>query len=101
MYALLLPATWQQLARCRFVAPEMAARFFSDDPEEINAAKTFCATCPVRAECLADAIARREPCGVWGGELILGGKVVAEKRRRGRPRKERPDIVPEREPAVA
>ncbi|HEX6577357.1 MAG TPA: WhiB family transcriptional regulator, partial [Jiangellaceae bacterium] len=33
------------------------------------------------------AHARREPWGVWGGELFISGVVVARKRPRGRPRK--------------
>ena len=37
--------------------------------------------------CLEGAIARAEPWGVWGGQLLLNGKVLAVKRRRGRPRK--------------
>ena len=35
-------------------------------------------------------IERREPWGVWGGELFANGKVLAQKRRRGRPPKVRP-----------
>ncbi len=38
------------------------------------------------AECLAGALERREPWGVWGGELFVSGVVVARKRPRGRPR---------------
>jgi hypothetical protein len=34
-----------------------------------------------------DALKRREPWGVWGGELFLRGAIVPRKRRRGRPRK--------------
>ena len=41
----------------------------------------------MRAACLADALARGEPWGVWGGELLLRGTVVPTKRARGRPRK--------------
>ena len=33
------------------------------------------------------ALERREPWGVWGGELLLRGIVVPRKRPRGRPRK--------------
>jgi AT hook motif. len=39
-------------------------------------------------ECLASAIERREPWGVWGGEIFERGAVVARKRPRGRPRKD-------------
>ena len=35
---------------------------------------------------LAGALERAEPWGVWGGELVLRGTVVANKRGRGRPR---------------
>ena len=41
--------------------------------------------------CLAGALERREPWGVWGGELFVNGKVVAQKRKRGRPPKIRPE----------
>ena len=34
---------------------------------------------------------RREPWGVWGGELFVHGKIVAQKRKRGRPPKIRPE----------
>ena len=40
-----------------------------------------------RKECLEGALERHEPYGVWGGELIIAGVVVARKRPRGRPRK--------------
>lgn len=35
--------------------------------EREYAAKQVCAGCPVRAECLAWALATGEPYGVWGG----------------------------------
>jgi WhiB family redox-sensing transcriptional regulator len=44
------------------------------DPDELfvqgaaqNRAKVVCATCPVRTECLADALDNRVEYGVWGG----------------------------------
>ena len=61
--------------------------FFSEDLGDIARAKSFCAECPVRAECLATALDRQEPWGVWGSELFVNGRVVANKRRRGRPPK--------------
>ena len=33
---------------------------------------------------------RREPWGVWGGELFANGRVLAQKRNRGRPPKVAP-----------
>jgi WhiB family redox-sensing transcriptional regulator len=65
-------------------APEL---FFAEDPQDLLLAKALCRHCPLRSACLADALKRGEPCGVWGGELLLRGAVIAGKRPRGRPRK--------------
>jgi WhiB family redox-sensing transcriptional regulator len=64
------------------------ALFFSDSIDAIARAKEICRTCSELEPCLQGAVARREPCGVWGGELFLDGKILAHKRRRGRPRKD-------------
>ena len=69
---------------CRSYDAEL---FFAESPADVELAKSLCASCPVRAACLAGALERREPWGVWGGELFIGGVVVARKRPRGRPRK--------------
>jgi WhiB family transcriptional regulator, redox-sensing transcriptional regulator len=61
--------------------------FFSESPQDVEVAKALCSGCPVRRACLAGAIERREPLGVWGGELFERGVVVPRKRPRGRPRK--------------
>lgn len=61
--------------------------WFAESPAELERAKGLCADCPVREACLAGALARREPWGVWGGEIFERGAVVARKRPRGRPRK--------------
>jgi WhiB family redox-sensing transcriptional regulator len=42
----------------------------------------------VRDLCLSGAKRRREPWGVWGGQLFLQGNVIPRKRPRGRPRKD-------------
>jgi WhiB family redox-sensing transcriptional regulator len=62
--------------------------WFADTPTDLEQAKLLCVDCPVRAECLAGALARQEPWGVWGGEIFERGAVIARKRPRGRPRKE-------------
>ncbi|MBU7599268.1 WhiB family transcriptional regulator [Streptomyces sp. P38-E01] len=69
---------------CRGYDPEV---FFAEAPADVEYAKSLCRTCPLRAACLAGAKDRREPWGVWGGELFIQGVVVARKRPRGRPRK--------------
>jgi len=60
--------------------------FFAESPADIARAKELCRGCPAAAACLAGALERAEPWGVWGGELVLRGTVVASKRGRGRPR---------------
>ncbi len=65
-------------------APDL---FFAEAPADLEAAKVLCIDCPVRELCLTGALQRREPWGVWGGELFLTGVVVPRKRPRGRPRK--------------
>src|SRR5262249_32545100 len=62
--------------------------WFAESPAELELAKSLCAECPLRVECLAGAIERGEPWGVWGGEIFERGAVVPRKRPRGRPRKE-------------
>ncbi|HEX6967347.1 MAG TPA: WhiB family transcriptional regulator [Micromonosporaceae bacterium] len=70
---------------CRKFDPDL---WFSDSPAELELAKSLCGDCPLRLECLAGAIERAEPWGVWGGEIFERGAVVPRKRPRGRPRKE-------------
>jgi WhiB family redox-sensing transcriptional regulator len=67
--------------------------FFAEAPEDVEAAKALCQGCRAREVCLQGALERREPWGVWGGELLLRGIVVPRKRPRGRPRKESVDAL--------
>jgi WhiB family redox-sensing transcriptional regulator len=62
--------------------------WFAETPEELERAKALCLGCPARLACLTGALARREPWGVWGGEILERGEIVARKRPRGRPRKD-------------
>jgi len=83
--------TWETHAAGR-VVPDAGDLCFSEDIGEIAAAKRVCSECPVLAPCLEGALERREPGGVWGGQLFMNGKMLAIKRRRGRPPKvARPD----------
>lgn len=62
--------------------------FFAESPDDVELAKSLCGGCRAKAACLAGALERREPWGVWGGELFLRGEIVPRKRARGRPRKD-------------
>ena len=81
-------ATNWKLARCGAASAAERDLFFSDDVADVALAKIICGECQLREACYRGAIERREPCGVWGGELFQNGAVLAFKRRRGRPRKE-------------
>ncbi len=61
--------------------------WFAESPTDVEFAKSLCQACPALDACLAGALERREPWGVWGGELFVMGVVVPRKRPRGRPRK--------------
>ncbi len=61
--------------------------FFAESPQDVETAKALCVGCAARMACLSGAMERREPWGVWGGELFLRGQIVPRKRPRGRPRK--------------
>ena len=79
-----------EAARCRHTAGTATALFFSDDIGDINEAKRICSGCPMAVPCVEGALDRHEPCGVWGGYLFANGQILAHKRPRGRPPKNRP-----------
>jgi WhiB family redox-sensing transcriptional regulator len=63
---------WQVDAACR--GPQAVAFFPPSHPERKDErlsresrAKSICAACPVRVECLAYALDIREVHGIWGG----------------------------------
>ena len=76
-------------AACTQISGDRAARvrvFFSQDRKVIDQAKAICAGCPRRESCLEGALERREPWGVWGGELFRNGHVLTNRKRRPRHR---------------
>lgn len=72
------------LIPCRSQDPEL---WFAEQAGQIAQAKALCGSCPIAAACLAGALDRAEPWGVWGGEVLVDGAIVTQKRGRGRPRK--------------
>jgi len=84
---------WQRLGLCR---GRDSSQFFHPDGERGASrgrreaqAKSVCRACPVRKECAAQALASREPYGVWGGFteaerlrlLAIGWEDCADRRR--------------------
>lgn len=69
---------------CQVHDPDL---WFADAPGDLERAKALCGGCPVRLACLTGALDRREPTGVWGGQILENGEIVTHKRPRGRPRK--------------
>jgi len=63
---------------CRREDPRL---WFSDLPIDLQLAKGYCRSCPVRNSCLAGAVERHEPHGVWGGEIFTRGTIIAERGR--------------------
>lgn len=58
------PGSWTQQASCTQADPEV---FFPAQGASAEPAKRICLWCPVRAECLAYALAHKIRFGVWGG----------------------------------
>ncbi len=82
------------VARCADGHGTLTGLFFSEHLADIARAKAMCGLCPLRDPCLAGALEREEPWGVWGGELVSGGRIIAGKRPCGRPPKRpRPEVV--------
>lgn len=88
-------------ARCADGAGTLAPLFFSDDDMDIARAKMVCSTCVLSETCLEQALDRREAYGVWGGVLLIDGEPTRFARRRGRPARNRIEIVVEEVPIPA
>ena len=55
---------WQDSAAC--IGADTAI-FFPESGDPVGPAKALCRACPVREQCLTDALERGEVHGVWGG----------------------------------
>jgi WhiB family redox-sensing transcriptional regulator len=67
---------WANRAACGGDSPD--ALFVSGAAQ--HRAKTVCRGCPVRTECLADALDNRVEFGVWGGLTERERRAVLRKR---------------------
>jgi WhiB family redox-sensing transcriptional regulator len=80
-------SSWQHHAACRgedaslFFAPSYFERRSEKQAREA-VAKSICARCPVRAECLDFALEVRDPHGVWGGLNEMERRTLLRERAR-------------------
>ncbi|MDG1465441.1 MAG: WhiB family transcriptional regulator [Acidimicrobiales bacterium] len=71
---------WYLRSACR----GLEASIFYPDPdvtEDVARALAVCAACEVREVCLAHALGRREPTGIWGGTTERERRRVLRRRR--------------------
>jgi WhiB family transcriptional regulator, redox-sensing transcriptional regulator len=61
--------TWRDAAACRSIDPDLFFPIGTTGTalDHIAAAKSVCAACPVKAECLDFALVTNQDSGVWGG----------------------------------
>ncbi|MGO8961560.1 MAG: WhiB family transcriptional regulator [Streptosporangiaceae bacterium] len=71
------PAHWSDFALCAEVDPEL---FFPEKGGTSALAKRVCRACPVRTECLEDALGRNEKFGIRGGLSERERSVIRRRR---------------------
>src|ERR1043165_4701634 len=70
---------WANVALCKKSAPD---ELFVRGAEQ-HKAKVVCGACPVRAECLAEALDNQIEWGVWGGLTEREGRALLRSRPTG------------------
>jgi WhiB family transcriptional regulator, redox-sensing transcriptional regulator len=75
---------WRSAAACRSADPDLFFPSSATGPavRQIDRAKTICAGCAVRRECLEFAVSHEQNYGIWGG-------TTADDRQRDRRRRRR------------
>jgi WhiB family transcriptional regulator, redox-sensing transcriptional regulator len=75
--------------------------WFAEDVASTSRAQQLCQRCPLQTACLAGALERKEPVGVWGGELFDKGQIVAGHKPKGRPRNDADEVAAQAAARVA
>jgi len=65
----LIPEPWVQQALCANhpINPDLFYVSKKTRPEDVEAAVAVCQACPVRRDCLQNALDNDDPWGIWGG----------------------------------
>jgi WhiB family transcriptional regulator, redox-sensing transcriptional regulator len=80
---------WRDRAGCLGQDPELFFPLGSTGSalDQVNRAKTVCAGCPVRHECLEYALVTNQDAGVWGGLTEDERRTLRRSRQRKQQRK--------------
>jgi WhiB family redox-sensing transcriptional regulator len=70
---------WVDYAACTGQSTHL---FYPSKHHKADRAKAICARCPVRQQCLDEAIARADHNGIWGGCSPEERKLISRARRR-------------------
>lgn len=75
---------WRDLSQCigRYELFHVPNDAWTSHPEQEAAAKAVCATCPVRAQCLALAIEKGDQHGIFGGTTPNERRAIQRRRAR-------------------
>ena len=75
---------WRSAAACRSADPDLFFPVSATGPAaaQIARAKTICAGCGVRRECLEFALTREQNYGIWGGTTAYDRQRDRRRRRR-------------------
>jgi WhiB family redox-sensing transcriptional regulator len=86
---------WRDSAACRRADPELFFPIGTDDAslDQARRAQQVCESCPVRAACLAWALAQPGTSGIWGGTTEDERRVLARPNAR-QPRSAHPRVFP-------
>lgn len=74
------PAEWMADGLCQQADPDA---WFPEKGQPVEPARSICAGCPVRAECLAYALATDQRFGIWGGLSERARRQLRRARRQG------------------
>jgi Transcription factor WhiB len=75
--------TWRHRAACAGLASSAEDIFFDGTAEADRLALAVCATCRVRADCLAYAVTTGQEYGIWGGRTQQEIRRLVALERRG------------------
>lgn len=70
------PEDWRDYANCLGVDPDLFFPEKGESSSTARGAKAVCASCAVKAECLAYAVEHQIRFGVWGGTTPMERRAV-------------------------